>query len=298
MPAAVETMVSVRQVPWHGLGEVVEDQLTAAEALKKSGLDWEVEKRPIRIVDGRQIPDRFATVRTSDNSPLGIVGKRYTVLQNEAAFEFADSLVDDGSAKYETAGSLRGGSTIFLSMRIPEGIKVAGDDPIDLYLMLRNSHDGSSQATVSITPVRVVCMNTLNLALRNAKRTWGTRHSGSMEGRIEEARRALELTFEYVDGFKELVDELTAKKISNRKFEDIVKELTDVEAHAEGILEVYRNAENLNEIRGTAWGGVNAVGEYFDHGRNFRSDEAKFKSSINGRARRMRDEAQKLLLAA
>lgn len=300
MPAVVETMFSARERPWHGLGTIVEEQLTAADALRESGLDWKVEKHPI-FVEGEsgsyvEVPGKYANRRDSDGRVLGVVGEQYQILQNEDAFSFADALVDSGDAKYETAGSLRDGRRVWLMMTLPEGVKVAGDD-IDIFIALANSHDGSQAVTVMATPIRVVCQNTLNLAIGQAKRTWSVRHTASMDGRLDEARRALELTFDYAEEFAKVGEELAAEKISDGRFERIVEELTDVEKHAEGILATYQTSPNLEDIRGTKWGALNAVGEYFDWGRNTRSQEARLKSSLTGTSRRMRDEAYTLLTA-
>lgn len=297
MSAEVESMVSVREVPWHGLGTIVQDKLTAEDALKESGLaGWDITKEEVFLVDGTKVPGKFATVRATDGKALGIVGKQYTVLQNEEAFSFMDALVDSGDAKYETAGSLRGGRHVWMMMTLPEGIKIAGEE-IDLYLGLSNSHDGSSAVKGYATPVRVVCKNTENLAINSAKRSWSFRHVGSMDGHLDEARRALDLVFEYGKELQELGDSLATQKVSDREFENIVAQLTDVEEVFDGIVNNYHQSDNLNDIRGTKWGALNAVGEYYDHMRPTRTAEARFKSAMSGRGRRTRDQALELLLA-
>lgn len=302
MPAAVESMVSVREVPWHRLGKVVDEQLTAEEALVEAGLDWEVKRHPLYIhVDGEvapvEVPGKFATVRMSDHKVLGAVGSAYRVLQNRDAFAFADGLVDDGSAKYETAGSLKGGRKVWMMMTLPQGVQIAGED-VDLYLALTNSHDGKSAVQVMVTPVRVVCQNTLNLAVARATRTWAVRHVGSMDGRLEEARRALDMTFGYVEEFKELGEQLSNARFTGRQFARLVRDLTDREEEQEAIIENYSDSPNLGNIRDTKWGAVNAVGEYYDWVRPQRSDEARFKNATTGVGRKARDRALELVLAA
>lgn len=309
MPAAVESMMSVRELPWHGLGKVVSQHLTAEEALEAAGLDWEVVKEPLVVVerdeDGNAVgtptvvPKRFATVRQSDRKVLGVVGGTYTVLQNVGAFAFADSLVDDGSAKYETAGSLRGGSEVWLMMKLPEGVLIAGEQH-DIYLLLKNSHDGTSAIMALVTPVRVVCKNTLNLAVEQAERAWSVRHVGNLDGRLSEARRALELTFNYTSEFVKLGEELAGQSFSERQFEQLAVDLTDNEKHQERLLENYLESDNLGNIRGTKWGALNAVGEFYDWGRSTHGGvtDAAIKNTIKGANRKARDKALELLVAA
>ena len=146
MPAEVETMFSAREVPWHGIGTVVPDALTAEEAIRESGLDWEVTKEPFFVKDSsgeyHLAPRFYATVRSTDGRILGSVKEDYTVFQNRDAFSFADNLVDSGEAKYETAGSLFHGAWVWLTMKMPKQVLIAGDDPVDMYLLLNSSHDG------------------------------------------------------------------------------------------------------------------------------------------------------------
>lgn len=303
MPAAVETMFSGnRMTPWHREGTVLDGVLTAAEALQASGLDWEVEKRPLYVRaadDGYvEVPRKYATVRTSDGSALGVVGEQYEVLQNEDAFAFADGLVDDGDAKYETAGSLKGGRAVWMLMNVPKGVNIEAEgEATDLYLALSNSHDGTSAITAMVTPVRIVCANTLNLALNGAPRKWTVRHVGTLESKMHAARESLGLTFEYADELGRLATELANQKISDNAFERIVADLTDVEKTAEGIIETYRTSPNLANIRGTKWGAVNAVGEFMEHGKTHRSEEARLLSTYGGAARQMRDKALELITA-
>ena len=303
MPDAVETMVSGSNViPWHRHGKVVAGQLTAVAALQEGGLDWGVSKVPLyaQLPDGGEVevPDKFGIMRDTDNRVLGVVGKQYRPLQNKEAFSFADNLVDDGGAKYETAGSLKGGKAVWMMMRFPEGVKIdAEGEETDLFLAIRNSHDGTSSITAMVTPVRIVCQNTLNLALGTAKRMWSVRHVGTMDSKLQAARDALGLTFEYTDALSVAANELLAQKVSDRAFETLVGQLTDVEKISEGIISTYNNSPNLGNIRGTAWGAVNAVGEYFEHGRNHRSDEARLLSTFDGDARKARDKAVALLTA-
>ena len=190
MPANVETMFSVREVPWHGLGTIVQEAPTSKDALHLAGLDWNVISNPIFTADGKEIEGWKSNVRDSDNTVLGIVSNKYKIVQNAEAFEFTDELISD-DVKYETAGSLRNGKQIWLLAKMPK-VKVVGDD-VDPYVCFTNSHDGLGSIKVCMTPVRVVCNNTLNLALSNKRRCWTTRHVGDINSKLEEARRTLAL---------------------------------------------------------------------------------------------------------
>lgn len=307
MPAGFEdrdTMYSASNiVPWHRHGEVVRDALTAADALVKSGQDFEVVRQELFLAGpadldgiprlGRKVPN-VANVRADDGKVLGVVGPGYQILQNKDAFAFADALVDDGSAKYETAGTLSGGRVTWLMMNIPAGIKVAGDEDVDLFLALRNSHDGSSKVTVMVTPVRIVCQNTLNWALSSAKRVWGVTHSGDINSKLLEARKALELTFEYVEEFKQVADDLAMQEFTERAFRELAIEIApddNQEKHRDGMLATFVGAPNLEHVRNTKYAAVNAVGEYWQHGRSIRTDEAALNATFNGIARQMQDSA-------
>jgi phage/plasmid-like protein (TIGR03299 family) len=151
MAHEVETMFSVRQVPWHGLGKVLDYAPDSEQALIQAGLLWGVEKRELFLGNGQRVPDTFANVRMTDNKVLGIVGSQYRIIQNREAFMWTDSLMGEG-AVYETAGSLREGKRVWLCAKLPEPINLVGDQT-DLYLMFTNSHDASSAVKVAVTPI-------------------------------------------------------------------------------------------------------------------------------------------------
>ena len=314
MPAAVETMASAREVPWHGIGVITEDVMTAEEALNASGLNWDVELRPVYTLTGGAdfekplkddfilVPDRYTVVRETDNQVLGNVGSNYVPLQNRDAFQFMDNIVDDGSAKYETAGSLKGGKQIWLTTKLPQTMQVAGVDEIETYILLTNSHDGSRAVTAAVTPVRVVCQNTLNLALSGARRSWSVRHLSNVKGKVQEARDSLDLTFKYLETFEKTANELATRKFTEADFDRWLEKATEEfvmsESKAEDakitIKTLYMDAENLANVRGTRWAALNAVGEYFDWYRP-RTDEARVKNTWEGISRVSRDKALQLL---
>ena len=162
MSANVETMFYVREKPWHGLGVRVQEAPTSADALICAGLNWEVLQKDVYTEDGIFIAGYKVNIRSTDDALLGIVSDRYKVVQNEDAFRFTDDLLGAG-VTYETAGALQGGRKVWMLAKMPHKYIIGGDE-IAPYMVVMNSHDGSSGIKVAMTPVRVVCQNTLNLA--------------------------------------------------------------------------------------------------------------------------------------
>lgn len=189
---------SVKERAWHGLGKIVEQYPTSAEALKFAGLDYTVEKWPMNAFDpnnsgsgNRPVPDKFATVRTDNYNVLGVVGKDYEVVQNVDAFSFFDSIVGGDGMQYETAGALGKGERIFITAKLPGHIRVGKDDLIEQYLFLTTSHDGFGSITAAFTPIRVVCNNTLNAAMRRNTNAVKIRHTASAKDRLAEAHKLM-----------------------------------------------------------------------------------------------------------
>lgn len=271
---------------WHRLGTTLDHTFTAQEALTHAHLaGWDVRKLPLfRQEEGDdvgyvEVPDRWATVRTNPitraTEYLGVVGGHYTPIQNEAHVDLLDTIVDESGAHFETAGSLRKGREVFVSMKLPNHLKVGGLDPVDLYLVAVNSHDGSSAFKFVITPIRVVCANTVAAAINGAKSSFSIRHTSQADGRLQEAREALGLTFQYTEAFEMqaevmIAHEVTAGWVDN--FLDQVlgihpdKELSRSQAkHQEGLRSLWRYSDTLDGLRDTAWGAYNTVTEYLDH---------------------------------
>lgn len=197
MAANVETMFSVREKPWHGLGTIVMEAPTSEEALKLAGLDWNVVQEPIFTDSNEKISGYKANVRDSDRKVLGVVSDRYRVVQNVDAFSFTDELLGKG-VRYETAGSLQDGKKIWLLAKLPKEY-ILGGERISPYLVFSNTHDGSGSVKVAVTPVRVVCNNTLNLALDTAKRSFSMIHTGNIQDKIQEAKDTLFMAEAYMD---------------------------------------------------------------------------------------------------
>lgn len=275
-----DTMFSTRQVPWHGLGQVVEEAPTAEEAIRLAGLDWKVGKYPIQC-NGAEVEGKFGLIREDTNEWLGgPVTEQYRICQNEEGFQFMDSLIGKGLI-YETAGSIFNGRKVYMTAKLQDNIRVA-DDQISTYLLLSNGHSGIDSLQVAITPVRVVCNNTLQLALKNYKRKWTVVHSARLEDRIEEARKALELCGEYMLNFAETGERLAEKKLTDEQMDKVFEiafqmgeeRRTNFSTMRKKMDQFYKALEvpDLKPYQGTAWAVVNAVSDIETHQKNWSSD--------------------------
>jgi len=242
MSANVESMFYVREVPWHGLGKNLEKAPTSKEAIIEAGLAWCVESKPIYDANGNVIENFKANTRDIDNKVLGIVGNKYKIVQNKDAFDFTDSLVDEGMV-YETAGSLNGGKKIWLLGKMPE-TKILNDD-IEPYVCFVNSFDGTGAIKVCMTPVRVVCNNTLNFALSTAKRMWSTIHVGNMSQKLIEAKTTLGLIDNYMVALSEDCEKLADYKMTDAEFEGIFDKLNPIDYNKDS----NRKIENINNLK-------------------------------------------------
>ncbi len=287
MSANVNTMMYVgRETPWHGLGVSVETAPTSADAIRMAGLDWTVKQKKLVTIDGMEIPDRLANIRSDTNAYLGTVSNRYRIVQNEDAFSFTDGIIG-GDVRYETAGVLGKGETIWLLAKLPETELVG--DKTDPYLCFTNAHDGTGAVRACVTPIRVVCQNTLNVALRTANRAWSTKHTGDMTLKMREARKSLELAGEYLDTLSEAAMKYANTEIRRDEIDKILEELfpiadtaTDREkankTAAKQELLVCYFAPDIEKFRGTAWGLINAASDMATHNaprrmtKNYRSN--------------------------
>lgn len=273
MAANVESMFYVREKPWHGLGTKVEEAPTSADALRLAGLDWKVVQKNIQVVGGERIANYKANIRETDGSVLGVVTDRYKIVQNEEAFSFTDSLID-GDVRYETAGSLCGGKKIWLLAKLPDTELVG--DKTEPYMCFSNTHDGSGAIRVCMTPIRVVCNNTLNLALSSANRAWSVRHTGDIKTKLHEARMCLEMANGYMENLGKYADRMANTKVSNDEIRKILDEMFPVDDEssersknsAEKAKQEYMVcyfAPDLVNFMGTAWGAINAMSDMISH---------------------------------
>jgi len=287
------------QVPWHGLGKVIEDDaVKSAEALQLSGLDWTVEKVATAQYIGvdeetgekiwDETPNEFSVQRSSDLKSVGKVKSRYNPLNNIDAFQFGDDLLDDADAHWITAGSLKGGSLVWMMAKLPEAIYINGmeDEAIQPYIMVSNSHDGSKAVEATVTPIRVVCNNTFTAALSGAKRTFKIRHTKNMSGKITEAKRTLGITHAYMAELEALGNNLVNQSFSSAEFDAFLESLVPtVELERElvasekdksialtkalnkqdAIRSIRANKPDLQNVKNTKWGALQAVIDFNDH---------------------------------
>lgn len=310
MAANVETMFYTREKPWHGLGTAVQDAPDSASALELAGLDWTVSQRAVVTEDGIRIPGFKANIRDSDEQVLGVVTDRYRVVQNEEAFAFTDRLLGEG-VRYETAGSLQGGRRTWILARLPQRYIISGDEIVP-YLVFMNSHDGSGAIKAAMTPIRVVCQNTLNLALASAKRSWSTNHVGDIRGKLEDVRFTLLYADRYMAELGKTIDALNRQKISDRQIYEYIDALFPLvsgasEVQKKNILRMkedmrkrYFDAPDLKDVGKNAYRFINAVSDFATHAKPIR-ERANYKESLFGRTvdgNAMIDKAYAMVKAA
>jgi phage/plasmid-like protein (TIGR03299 family) len=285
---------SLREPAWHGLGEVFTEEVTTAEMLSKAHLnDWNVRLEDVAVPEGFSSDKTYSFVTRTNpfdrtqNDILGVVGERYKVLQNEDLFSFGDNILD-GGGRWETAGSIKGGRVVFGSLALeretvldPNGVS----DKVKTYLLINTSHDGSIAIQASITPVRVVCANTLNLALgsrgRGPKQSFKIRHTQTAEGKIAVARETLGLANKYMDEFDKMAHAMIQQEVTAQQFNDIIlAAYPKPDKDTKGAVKKWENkVDIINDIytgtyngmiAGTSWGAFNALTERLDWYRSAR----------------------------
>ena len=310
MAANVETMFYIREKPWHGLGTRVEVAPTSADALKMAGLDWEVLQESIYTDAGDKIAGYKANVRSTDKKVLGVVTDRYKVIQNAEAFEFTDTLLESG-VRYETAGSLAEGKKVWLLARLPREY-IIGGERISPYLVFSNTHDGSGAVRVAVTPIRVVCNNTLNLALDTAKRSWSMVHTGNIKGKIQEAKDTLFMAEEYMDNLGREFERLRKVQMTDEQVKEYIELLLPLEKNAtltqlrnikklrEDMASRYFDAPDLQHVGNNAYRFVNAVSDFATHANPLRRtanyNENLFARTVEGNP--LIDRAYQMVCAA
>lgn len=310
MAANVETMFSVREKPWHGLGIIVKEAPTSADAIRLAGLDWAVVQEPIYTNFNRIVEGYRANVRSSDRKVLGVVSDRYKVVQNVDAFSFTDELLGRG-VRYETAGSLQEGRKVWLLARLPREYIIAGER-ISPYLVFSNTHDGSGSVKVAITPVRVVCNNTLNLALGTAKRSFSMIHTGNIQDKIQEAKDTLFMAEEYMDCLGVEFEQLRRQKITDAQVKEYIELLLPMEKEPtpiqskniirlrEDMMKRYYDAPDLQKVGNNAYRFINAVSDFATHSdplrRTANYSENLFARTVDGNP--LIDRAYQLVKAA
>ena len=310
MAANVESMFYVRETPWHGLGIRVKAAPSSKDALIYAGLDWKVIQEPVYTDSQELIEGYKANVRDSDRRVLGVVTDRYKVIQNEEAFAFTDALLGEG-VRYETAGSLQGGKKVWMLARMPHEYIITGER-ISPYLLFSNTHDGSGAIKVALTPIRVVCNNTLNLALSTAKRSWSMIHTGDIQGKLQEAKDTLLLADRYMDSLGKEFENLRMKSMTDKQVMEYIEVLLPVEE--DGTMKQKRNIEHLREdlkmryfdapdlqdVGKNAYRFINAVSDFATHAQPLRKT-ANYKENLFARTvegNPMIDKAYQMVCAA
>lgn len=289
MAANVETMFYTREKPWHGLGIRVENAPSSKDALELAGLDWKVLQKDIYTTEGIYVPGYKANIRDKDNSILGVVTDRYKVVQNEEAFAFTDALLGEG-VKYETAGSLQNGRRTWILAKLPSEYIITGER-ISPYMVFSNSHDGTAAIRVAMTPIRVVCQNTLNLALDTAKRSWSAIHTGNIQDKLAEARHTLLYAENYMEALGMEIEQLQRKKISEKKvlafmdeFFPVTEDMSSMQKRnakrqKEDMKLRYFDAPDLMGLPNSAYRFINAVSDFATHAAPIRKTE-KYRENL------------------
>lgn len=328
MSANVETMMYVGEKPWHGLGREIKEAPTSEDAIKLAGLDWDVIPKPIYDEFGRIVPGYKVNMRSSDNTALGVVSDRYKIVQNSEAFAFTDELLGHG-VRYETAGSLASGKKVWMLARMED--RLMAEEKMENYLVFTNSHDGTGAIRVACTNIRVLCQNTLNLALSSANRHWSCVHKGDIQSKLEEARLTLVSAEKYMEALAEEFGELKRKKVSDKQVEEMTDRLLQIEfnslynkaiktgnivdfkerlrqqkfedklkAKRNDIITIYHDKPDLVGTEKSAFRFINAVSDYVthtdDHKQTKNYQENLFMKVVDGHS--MIDNAHKIALVA
>lgn len=308
MPASVESMFSVKKTPWHRIGAVLMDSPQKEEILPLAGLDWEVLEQPIYYGESREAVENFkATVRSSDNSLLGIVGSGYEIVQNQEMVDFFAPFIDSGMVKITTAGSLLNGKKVWMLGEIQtDALEIAKNDFVSAFLLFSHSHNGMFSLRVGFTPIRVVCANTLALAHANKlSKLLRIKHTKSVRIALETVRETINLASQTFEATAEQYRFLASKSVNSQDLEKyVVKILADKDEGEELSTRTKNTVENviklvdseIPEVRGTWWGAYNSVNYHLNHVIGH-SDERRLDSIWFGPRKELNEKSLELALA-
>ena len=278
MPAAVEQMMFVGETPWHGLGNQVDEGINVSDAIVSAGLDWEVGLKDLVTVDGEPVNHR-ATYRKSDNSILGVVGPRYTPLQNKDAFDWFQPFLDANECSIHTAGSLHSGQKVWVLAQLNrDNSEIVRGDEVCKFILLSNSHDGSTAIRVGYTPIRVVCVNTLAFAHSHTNsKLIRIRHTRSSQKNLEQVRDIMDNINAEFEATAEQYRFLASRNFNQKDVEKYVKVVLGIEKTAdEDIKTRTRNImddiltringpkQSAANVAGTYWAAYNGFSEYIN----------------------------------
>ncbi len=310
------SMMYVGEVPWHRLGTKLDKPATAEEAIQAARLDFTIGKFPLLASTNGRSPEshfilvdsHFATVRTDTMEVLGVVGSRYEPIQNKDAFATFDALVGEGETIYHTAGALGKGERIWILAKLPNYIRVNRNDIVEKYLLLVNSHDGSSTVRVKLTPIRVVCENTLSLALSGAEQEVHIRHTLNAKEKLKEAHEILGLTNRLYAQLDAILNRMSETVVREKALTDYIEAVFPNRLESQDnswvtkvrykIVELAESGQGAEMTKGTLWGAYNAVTEYVDHYRNTKGGETqRLKSMWFGSGERIKKNAFKIAVS-
>ena len=307
------SMFYIDEVPWHGLGTKLDRPATAQEAIQAAQLDWNVVKLPLSA-GSKHIPvkDKFAIVRKSGSlvqktdPVLGVVGRDYTPLQNRDAFKFFDPIVEKGASIYHTAGAIGQGEKIWLLAKLPNYIRVIGDDISEKYLLLSNSHDGKSSVQIKFTPVRVVCQNTLAMALHDGLATYRVIHNADIKVKLEQAHQMLGLINDQFDKMEQSFQAMTRVKMNKSRLTEYLTEVYPEVKEPEKMEWVTRNrnwseyffdqgrGNRMPGVTGTLWASFNGICEWQDHRKSRQNPNQRLNSTWFGTSYQTKSRAFKI----
>jgi phage/plasmid-like protein (TIGR03299 family) len=286
MPAAVENMMFVGQTPWHGLGNKVDDGINVNDAIVAAGLDWEVGLKDLQTVDGVPVSHR-ATYRKSDGSILGVVGPRYTPLQNKDAFDWFQPFLDANECAIHTAGSLHYGQKVWVLAQLNrDNSEIVSGDEVCKFILLSNSHDGTTAIRVGYTPIRVVCVNTLAFAHNNTNsKLIRIRHTRSSQKNLENVRDIMDNINAEFEATAEQYRFLAGKNFNQADINKYVKVVLgidktpdeDIKTRTRNIMDeimarIEGPKQSATNVRGTWWAAYNGFNEYLNYAKGRTTD--------------------------
>ncbi|ALM50122.1 alpha/beta hydrolase [Flavobacterium psychrophilum] len=311
---------SVQEKAWHNLGQIVSDYPTSAEAIQYAGLDYQIAKEPNTHIlpSGKSIQSKssFFTYRTDNDTVLGAsVGKDYHIVQNREAFAFFDAIVGGSEGiLYETAGALGQGERIFITAKLPGYIRVGnGEDVTEKYIFLTTAHDGSGSITAAFTPIRIVCQNTLNAALKGMSNVVRIKHTSGAKQRLEDAHKVMGLADRLSVELEGIFNNWASVKVADNEMKKLIelalcpnKETFDLlkKGAQDELSTVFKNTvqdafayamisdtQQMETTKGTLFGAYNAVTGYYQNVRNYKDEEAKLQSLVMGGTARSKAQA-------
>ena len=286
MAAAIEQMMFVGATPWHGLGNQVDSDINVADAIVAAGLDWEVGLKDLQTVDGVPVNHR-ATYRKTDGSILGVVGPRYTPLQNRDSFDWFQPFLDAGECALHTAGSLHSGQKVWVLAQLNrDNSEIVPGDDVSKFILLSNSHDGTTAIRVGYTPIRVVCANTLAWAhSASDSKLIRIRHTRSSKNNLENVRDIMDNINAGFEATAEQFRFLASKNFNQADIRKYVKTMLGIEATVDADIKTRtRNImdeilalvegpkQTATNVRGTWWAAYNGYNEYLNYNKGRTED--------------------------